>query len=153
MGALFYVVFHIFSNVLYLELITFTILIFAQVFPKKEVIFACVLFATIQLLLHGIMIWNIAYLCIYPLYAWIFGKMKALFERHELLPAIIGGSLSFACGMLVDLPYLLLDKKITVMYWLMGLKTSLIQGCLTVIVIVCLYAPVKKILVQIEKGR
>ena len=44
MGTILYVVFHAFSDILYLELITFTILSFSQVFSRRDTVIACVLF-------------------------------------------------------------------------------------------------------------
>ena len=60
MGTILYVVFHAFSNILYLEMITFTILSFSQVFSRRDTVLSCILFSVIHLLLNGIMIWNIA---------------------------------------------------------------------------------------------
>ena len=45
MGTLLYIVFHAFSDILYLELITFTILSFSQVFSRRDIVLACILFA------------------------------------------------------------------------------------------------------------
>lgn len=40
---------------------------------------------------------------------------------------------SFLLGQLVDLPFLLFSDKVTMLYLLLGLKTSLIQGVITAI--------------------
>ncbi|WP_294687467.1 hypothetical protein [uncultured Faecalicoccus sp.] len=42
MGAILYAVFQAFSNTLYLEMITFTILCFAHAFTRKEVVISCI---------------------------------------------------------------------------------------------------------------
>ena len=68
MGTILYVVFQAFSDILYLEMITFTILAFSQVFTRRETVLSCLLFAAVHLLLHGIMFLNIAYLIIFTAY-------------------------------------------------------------------------------------
>ena len=50
LGALFYIVFHMFANLLYVEAITFSIFVCAQVFSRKEVVMACALTGLLQLL-------------------------------------------------------------------------------------------------------
>lgn len=150
MGTLLYIVFHAFSNILYLELITFTILSFSQVFAKRDTVLACVLFASLHMLLHGVLIWNIAYLLIFPAYGYLFASMKRLFKGHLLVTALAAGICSFLIGQLVDLPFILFSKTITVLYLLLGLKTSLIQGSLTFIATLFLYEPVQNVLMRIK---
>lgn len=151
LGALFYVVFHLFSNVLYVEGITLTLFVCAQVFNKKEVILAAILFGILQILFHGFMFWNLMYLIIFPLYASWFASMKKIVKKHETVAWFCGALASFLLGQLVDLPFLLFDRKITMLYILLGLKTSLIQGCIVFIEFVLLYGPFAKILRKIRK--
>lgn len=153
MGAILYAVFQAFSNILYLEMITFTILCFAHVFTRKEVVISCVLFACIQILLNGLTLWNVAYLLIFPLYGWIFSKSRDLLKNHLWANALLSGFFSFLTGQLVDLPFLLFSKTVTMLYMLMGLKTSLIQGCLTFIVTLFLWEPVTHVLKRIQHER
>ena len=82
MGTILYVVFQAFSDILYLEMITFTILAFSQVFTRRETVLSCLLFAAVHLLLHGIMFWNIAYLII------ISGLRTAVFVLPRFLSRI-----------------------------------------------------------------
>lgn len=153
MGAILYAVFQAFSNILYLEMITFTILCFAHTFTRKEVVISCVLFACIQILLNGLTLWNVAYLLIFPLYGWIFSKSRDLLKNHLWANALLSGFFSFLTGQLVDLPFLLFSKTVTMLYMLMGLKTSLIQGCLTFIVTLFLWEPVTHVLKRIQHER
>ena len=60
---------------------------------------------------------------------------------------------AFLTGQLVDLPFLLFSKTITMLYLVMGLKTSLIQGCLTFIVTLFLWEPVIHVLERIQQER
>ena len=153
MAAILYAVFQAFSNILYLEMITFTILCFAHVFTRKEVVVSCILFACIQILLNGLTLWNIAYLLIFPVYGWIFSKSRRFLKKHGFANALLAGFFSFLTGQLVDLPFLLFSKTVTMLYMLMGLKTSLIQGCLTFIVTLFLWEPVTHVLKRIQHER
>ena len=146
MGTILYVVFHAFSDILYLELITFTILSFSQVFSRRDTVIACVLFASLHMLLHGVMIWNIAYLLIFPAYGFLFASLK----RRTIALALTAGIGSFLIGQLVDLPFILFSSTITALYLLMGLKTSLIQGCLTFLATLFLYEPVHRVLLRLK---
>lgn len=151
MGTLLYIVFHAFSDILYLELITFTILAFSQVFSRRDIVLACILFASLHMLLHGIMIWNISYLLIFPIYGFIFASMKRILQGHLTRMAVIAGIFSFLIGQLVDFPFILFSKTITVLYLLIGIKTSLIQGILTFLVTLFLYEPIHAVLCRVKK--
>ena len=76
MASILYVVFDVFSNILYLEMITFTIVAFGMHFSRREVVYACMMFAFIQILFHGLMVWNIMYLVIYPSYGFLVSVLK-----------------------------------------------------------------------------
>lgn len=150
MGTILYVVFHAFSDILYLELITFTILSFSQVFSRRDTVIACVLFASLHMLLHGVMIWNIAYLLIFPTYGFLFASLKRVRKGRTIALALTAGIGSFLIGQLVDLPFILFSSTITALYLLMGLKTSLIQGCLTFLATLFLYEPVHRVLLRLK---
>ena len=122
MGTILYVVFHAFSDILYLELITFTILSFAQVFSRRDTVIACVLFAS----------------------------LKRVRKGRTIALALTAGIGSFLIGQLVDLPFILFSSTITALYLLMGLKTSLIQGFLTFLATLFLYEPVHRVLLRLK---
>ena len=98
MGTILYVVFQAFSDILYLEMITFTILAFSQVFTRRETVLSCLLFAAVHLLLHGIMFWNIAYLIIFPTYGLLFSANRGLLDRHPGFVPFYGAFFSFLTG-------------------------------------------------------
>lgn len=153
MAAIMVCVFQLCSNILYLELITFTIVLFACVFPKKTAIASCIVFALLNMMVMGITLWTLLYLMIYPLYAWIIAFWKSFLMKHPLCLCMICGCLSFLCGQLLDLPFLLFGKQATIVYILMGLKTSLIQGILSFITCLLLFDPLYLRLSKLEKER
>lgn len=153
LGSLLYIVFHSFSNFLYIEMITFTLCSFSLVFSRKEVVIASFLFGMIQILFHGLMFWNVMYILIYPTYAYLCATYRSFFMRHKIGFYMIGGFFSFLTGQLVELPFLLVSKKVTLIYMLMGLKTSLIQGCITFLEFLMLHDPVQQLLERIEQRK
>lgn len=153
LGSLMYIVFQSFSGFLYIEMITFTICSFSMVFSRKEVVIAAFLFGVIQILFHGLMFWNVMYILIYPIYAYICSTYRSFFMQHKIGFYMVGGFFSFLTGQLVELPFLLVSKKVTIIYMLMGLKTSLIQGCVTFLEFLMLHDPVHRVLKRIEERK
>lgn len=141
MAASLVCVFRLFAHVLYLELITFTIVLYATIFSRKEAVLACVIFACLNLCRMGITPWSLLYLLIYPTYALMLSYGKGIWEKHPFALSLMCAFLSFLTGQLLDLPYLIFGRQITMIYLLMGLKTSLIQGLWSFLVCLLLYDP------------
>lgn len=144
------VVFTIFSQILYLEGITFTICLFACAFKKNEAVFASLIFAMVNMLVQGINIWTMMYVLIYPTYSFIVSSLKPILLKRIGLMVFVCGLLSFATGQLLDLPFILFSKEVTIFYILLGLKTSLIQGCLSALMCLLIFEPCLKVLDKIE---
>ncbi len=150
-GSILYLLFVLFSNILYVEMLTFTLIVFSLSFPIYTVVYGALLFGMLQILLNGLLPWNVMYLCIYPLYALITYVFKNILENHPLRIAFYGMFLSFLMGQLMELPFLFFSKTITIAYILLGLKTSIIQSLITFLEFLFLFDPVKRILIQIRK--
>lgn len=153
MAAIMACVFQLCANILYLEMITFTIVLFSCVFPKQQAVVACIVFALLNMMIMGITLWTMLYLIIYPLYAWIIASSKTYLVKHMMILCMVCGILSFLCGQLLDLPFLLFGKHITLVYFLIGIKTSLIQGILSFITCMLLFEPLYQQLTKLEKER
>lgn len=152
MAAILVCVFQACAQILYLELITFTIIVYGCAFPKKEAILSCLIFGLCNVLFMGINPWTLMYVIIYPCYAWLVSSTRRITQKHPLLLCLLCGFLSFLCGQLLDLPYLLFSGKITILYILMGLKTSLMQGIISFLVCLFLFEPIIKRL-QLYKNK
>lgn len=145
MAAILVCVFQMFAQILYLEMITFTIVVFSCNFSRKEAVMACLIFGMVNMLFIGITPWTLMYVLIYPCYAWIVSLHKlAWWQNHPLMLYLLCGFLSFLTGQLLDLPFLLFSGKITIIYILMGIKTSVIQGILSFLACMFLFDPVTK---------
>ena len=145
------VVFTSFSQVLYLEAITLTILMFAVVFKARIAFMGAVVYGLVNMVINGITPWTMIYFLIYPCYTMLVILMKPLLKNHVIGYSILCGLLSFLTGQLLQLPYLLFSSTVTAFYLLAGMKTSLIQGGLSVVLCFVLFQPLKVVLEKIER--
>ncbi len=151
MGCLEFVAFAVFSDILYLEVITLVTVMFALIFDKQEAVLASVVFVFLNMLLRqGITTWSLMYCLIYPVYSFIIGSLKNHINKHIALVVILTGILSFLTGQLMQLPYMLVSKNLTILYLISGLQTSLTQGVISAISISFVYYPINKVLSKIK---
>lgn len=147
-----FVVFTSFSDILYLECITMTIVLFALVFDRRECFWAAVVFGVINMIIRqGMTPWSLMYLIIYPSYTLLISWIKPGLLHHPIRVAVVTGVLSFLTGQFLQLPFILFSKKITVFYLIVGLKTSLFQGIFSGVASGFLYAPLYRSCLQIER--
>ena len=149
-GALESVVFTSFSFILYLECITFTVVLFAMTFRTRQAVLGAVVFAILNFSIQGVTPWSMMYLLIYPLYSLVVGLLKPMLHRHFLLLVGLCGFLSFLTGQLVQLPFILVSKNLTLLYLIAGLKTSLIQGGMAAATCLICYKPLYAVVKKIE---
>lgn len=147
-----YAIFVFFSNILYLEMITFTIVLFAICFDRYQCVLGSIVFGILMLCLNGINFWNVMYLFIYPVYSYIISLLKNYLVKHQMGLAIMCGFLSFLTGQLLQLPFMLFSKKVTLIYLIMGLKTSIIQGLLSMLVCYVLFGKVYRVLLKLRRS-
>lgn len=151
MGCILQIVFGMFSDILYLECITLTIVLFALSFDIKEAFLAAIVFGIMNMALkQGVSVWSMMYCVIYPTYTLILGSIKKTCLKHLWLTVIVCGVLSFLTGQLLEIPFLLVSKTVTIYYILLGLKTSLIQGVVASISCAFLFRPLHEILMKIN---
>ena len=106
MAAIESVVFTSFSFVLYLECITFTIVLFAMCFETKQAVLGAIVFSIVNLSIQGVTPWSMMYCLIYPLYSLFIGISKPFLQKHFWLLCFLCGCLSFLTGQLVQIPFL-----------------------------------------------
>ena len=71
----------------------------------------------------------------------------------KLVLSFVCGFLSFLTGQLLQLPFMLFSKKVTLIYIIMGLKTSIIQGVLSFLVCWLLFERVNRILEKLRRSK
>lgn len=145
------VLFTSFSQVLYLEAITLTVLMFAVVFKGRIALLGSVVYGLVNMVLNGITPWTIMYFMIYPCYTALVILMKPVLKDKVLGYSLLCGLLSFLTGQILQLPYLLFSSTVTAFYLLAGLKTSLIQGGLSAVLCFVLFQPLRAVLEKIER--
>lgn len=133
LACIMYVGFVSFSSVLYLEVITVITVLIGVTFKLKESLMASLVFAMINLLTNGIFPWTIMYLILFPCFSFLSYALRNLLIKSHVTQILICFLFSFLLGQLVDLPFMLFSGKVTMLYLLLGLKTSLIQGVITAI--------------------
>lgn len=152
MGCIEVIVFGGFSDILYLGCITLTIVLFALAFDVKEAVLAAVVFGIMNMVVkQGVTIWSMMYLLIYPCYSLLVGFLKKWLLKHFWLCVVMTGVLSLLTGQLLQIPFLLVSKKVTLIYLVLGLKTSVIQGLLSALCCALLFHPLYRVLKKIER--
>lgn len=144
LASMLFAIYLVFSQVLYLEFVTFTIILISLCIPKWDNVWIVVTFVILVWLTYGISIWSIMYLIIYPGFALLLNLLKGILTKNIYHIAIAAAIMGFLAGNLIDLPLLLFAKEIVIAYWLIGLKTTLIQGVIAFITVLLLYEPMAK---------
>jgi len=151
-AAILICVFYAFSQIVYLELVTMTLLLYGLNFSKRDSFLIAFIFSMVLLIMYGIQSFTIMYMIIFPIFALLTTVLKRPLEKHLYLTAAYGGFFSFVLGSLVDLPYLLFSGKATMIYLVTGLQVGIPKAFATVIVIILAFEPLNNILKQILKG-
>lgn len=152
LAAMLYVGFVMFSSILYLEVVTLMIVVYGSCLPLKESTMAGFIFGFLYLLSNGIFPWTVMYILIFPLYAFIGYLFRHHLRTYPHVSVLLCFFLSFLLGQLIDIPFLLFSNKITFLYILLGIKTSLIQGLVSAMQAYFLFEVCQKRFIQLNKS-
>ncbi len=150
-GAFLFCTFFSLSNILYLEAITLMIIAVAMVFDRRDSFQSSIVFGVLLIMYLGLTPWSIMYFVIYPCYSLLTNFLRPVLREKDWLLIIYGFILSCSTGLILDLPFILVSKTVTIYYILTGLKTSIIQGTLTAFEIVLIYEPLERVLFKIKE--
>jgi len=154
LASLLFALYFIFSQILYLEFVTFTVILFALNLPRWNALWIVMTFVMLVWLSYGIATWSLMYIVIYPTFVIILKLLKKQLTGKLYLTAAFAFMMGLLVGNMVDLPFLLFSKEVTLMYIIMGFQTTLIQGGIAFLGILLLYEPLAKQLSKlIEKGK
>ncbi|MFV0498466.1 MAG: hypothetical protein ACK5NF_00280 [Bacilli bacterium] len=142
LSAMLFTIYFIFSQILYLEFVCFTIIILSMTLPKFHSVIVSVIFVFLVWLSYGIGVWTIMYIIIYPGFAFMLSLIKDQIKNKLSLVATCGFIMALLVGNLIDLPMLLFSKEITIMYVILGLKTTLIQATICCVSLILFYDPI-----------
>ncbi len=151
LGCFQFIAFVLCSDILYLELITFFTVLFASTYKTKEAVLGSITFAILNMAIRqGVTMWSMMYLLIFPLYSLIISVLPIKIKSNLFFVVIMCGLFSFLTGQLIQLPYMLLSGNFAYVYIIVGLKTSLIQGALSMIGASILFKPTYEVLQKIR---
>lgn len=149
LGAMLYVSYTFFSHILYLEVISLLIVVFALYLPHKVSSLATLVFTLLILLFNGLTPWNFGYLIIYNLDNYLINKFRNVFINHHLRIVLLGAIVSFSTGMLLDLSFMIFSSKLSLIVIVLGLKTSIIQAALAAVQVNYLHSSLAKVLIKV----
>ena len=81
--------------------------------------------------IKGVNPWNAMYVLVYPSYSLIIGLNKERLAKRKIYPILLCGFFSFLTGQILQLPFLLFSKQVTVLYLILGLQVSIPQGIIS----------------------
>jgi len=133
-----------------IELTTFWIIMFTLFFGKR-VLFVIPVFILIEGAMFGIHIWWIMYLYVWPLLALV----TYLFRKNErpLFWAILSSAFGFLFGFFCAIPYVVIGWSsggfvnglyTGFVWWIAGIPWDILHGISNFVLMLVLFAPVKK---------
>jgi hypothetical protein len=153
LSALLFTIYLVFSQILYLEFVTFTIVLYALNLPRKDAVAVVSTFVILVWAVYGVSPWSLMYLVVYGGFAWLLSIMAKWLNSNDYRVAGAGFVVALLAGNLIDLPMLLISKEVTIAYIVLGLKTTLVQGTIAFSALLLMYRLIQKNLVYlIKKG-
>lgn len=146
LSAIMYLIYSIGSGILYFELLNFTILLYGVSFSRRTSYLSTLVFTLLVILTFGLSPWTMMYLILFPLYSLIYSFLGN-YIRSEYTLAVCGFILAFACGTIIDLPYILmagLDYRGLIIRLLLGFQVSIFSAGTTFISTLFLLPPLKR---------
>ena len=153
LGCILFLSFSLCSQVLDLEVITLMVVLISLYFRKNLVLLSILVFSFCLVLSIGFNIHTCMYLVVYVVYGYITVKLKKYLLKHSYFRYGYIGGLSFLTGQILQLPFMLVSSKVTMIYILLGLKTSLIQGGVSFVAAMLLFDVIHERLNKILKGK
>lgn len=133
LGAIQFVAFTSLSFVMYLEVITLCTVVIAMSFSTRQAVIGSLIFTLVNMFINGINPWNALYVVVYPTYSLIVGLNKERLKKRKIYPVILCGVFSFLTGQILQLPFLLFSKQVTILYLILGLQVSIPQGIISAV--------------------
>ena len=150
LGCVQYVSFMSFSFIPYLEIITTITVCFAMVFSRRDAFLGSLIFGSLYLLTNGITPWGTMYFFIYPAYSLIVSLARPFLQKHLVTLCLVASLCSFATGQLLQLPFIIFSKQVTLLYMLLGLQVSMGQFALTFVFMLLTYRRFEAVLIYLR---
>ena len=128
-----------------IEPVSLMVMLFAAVFGWKA-LYPVYLYVAMEILLYGISFWNVNYL-----YVWAILLACAMLLRPLRNPfwwALVAGVFGLAFGLLCSPVYMAVGGSVSygIRWWLAGLGFDLTHGIGNFVIVLALFAPLRKLL-------
>lgn len=146
LSAILFIVYYLGSTLMYVSITTFVMLLYGVYVKRKNAYITIVVFCFLVMLLYGFGMWVIMYFVLFPQYILIY---SALYKRckSEYVLAFVGAFLTFICGTLIDLPFIIstgLGGHALVVRLVLGFETDLGSTLCTLFGVLFLLKPLKR---------
>ncbi|MGV3026803.1 hypothetical protein ACED96_13885 [Clostridium thermobutyricum] len=146
LSAILFIVYYLGSTLMYVSITNFVMLLYGVYVKRKNAYITIVVFCFLVMLLYGFGMWVIMYFVLFPQYILIY---SALYKRckSEYVLAFVGAFLTFICGTLIDLPFIIstgLGGHALVVRLVLGFETDLGSTLCTLFGVLFLLKPLKR---------
>ncbi|WP_288478343.1 hypothetical protein [uncultured Clostridium sp.] len=146
LSAILFIVYYLGSTLMYVSITNFVILLYGVYVKRKNAYITLIVFCFLVMLLYGFGMWVIMYFVLFPQYILIY---SALYKRckSEYVLAFVGAFLTFICGTLIDLPFIIstgLGGHALVVRLVLGFETDLGSTLCTLFGVLFLLKPLKR---------
>ncbi|HAX72360.1 MAG TPA: hypothetical protein DCY20_02420 [Firmicutes bacterium] len=152
LAALIFTIYLSGSMIMYVELFNFTVLLYGVTLPKKTAYLSLIVFCSLLILVYGLQVWTLMYLVVFPQYILIYHLVGSKVKSEYVL-ASVGFILAFACGTLIDLPFIImsgLTSKALILRLLLGFQVSFGNGLCTFIATLYLLNPMRRVMMKLK---
>ncbi|WP_317310918.1 hypothetical protein [Clostridium thermobutyricum] len=152
LSAILFIVYYLGSTLMYVSITNFVILLYGVYVKRKNAYITLIVFCFLVMLLYGFGMWVIMYFVLFPQYILIY---SALYKRckSEYVLAFVGAFLTFICGTLIDLPFIIstgLGGHALVVRLVLGFETDLGSTLCTLFGVLFLLKPLKRAFKEME---
>lgn len=129
------------------ELVTFLFLVFAILFGRRAILVSWA-FTAVETMIHGVNLWVIMYLYIWPLEILLVMLLHRRFPRDEdgyWWYSVFAALFGLLFGAMCSVPYLFLGgPRVAIAWWIAGIPYDILHGISNLILCLILFRPVMR---------
>lgn len=146
LAAILIVVYYFGSTLMYVSITNFVLLLYGVYVPRKTAYFAVIIWCFVVILMYGFGEWVIMYFVLFPQYILIYNFLYRKCKSEYVL-AFVGAFLTFICGTLIDLPFIIstgLGGHALMVRLILGFETDIGPTLCTFLGVLFLLKPLKR---------
>lgn len=134
-----------------IEPVSLLVMLFGAVFGWKA-LYPVMLYVVMEILLYGINFWNINYLYVWPILVAISILLRK--TQRPILWALVAGAFGLCFGLLCAPVYMVVGGSFSygIRWWLAGFSFDLLHAGGNFIMVLVLFAPLRKALERLYQG-